>query len=190
MKLFIALQACLPVLELGLGVYDGWTSIIVYPSGFSPEYVYEDEYGVAHHVKSEMSGEAWPRGPVLLAWDDVNLAGQADGYNLVIHEFAHKLDMQNGDANGFPPLHRDMSPATWSEIFSRDFEDFERKCAAGMDIGFDCYAAESPAEFFAVMSEVFFERPKLLQRNYPSVYAQLKQYYRQDPVTRPGPGFR
>lgn len=186
MALIIGLQACLPVLELGLGAYDGWTAIIVYPSGFAPEYTYEDEYGVEHHVRDEMSGESWPRGPVLLSWDDVYPAGEGDGYNLVIHEFAHKLDMQNGDANGFPPLHRDMDAAAWSEIFSKSYDDFVCRCDAGIDLGLDCYAAESPAEFFAVMSEVFFEKPALLQRHYPGVYTQLKKYYRQDPVTRPG----
>ena len=186
MKLVIALQACLPVLELGLGVYDGWTAVIVYPSGFTPEYTYEDEYGVEHRVRDEMSGEAWPRGPVLLSWDDVCPEGETDGYNLVIHEFAHKLDMQNGDANGFPPLHRDMDAAVWSDIFSKSYDDFVRRCDTGDDLGIDCYAAESPAEFFAVMSEVFFAKPGLLQRHYPAVYAQLKKYYRQDPVTRPG----
>ena len=186
MLLIIALQACLPILELGLEVYDGWTSVIVYPSGFAPEHTYLDEYGVEHYVQEEMSGEAWQRGPVLLAWDDASRTGERDGYNLVIHEFAHKLDMQNGSANGFPPLHRNMNTDSWSRIFTRGYEDFVRKCDAAIDIGIDCYAAESPAEYFAVMSEVFFEKPRLLQRNYPSVYAQLKLYYRQDPITRPG----
>ncbi len=190
MLLLIALQACLPILELGIEAYDGFTSIIIYPSGFAPEHSYIDEYGVEHRVREEMSGEAWERGPVLLSWDDVNTAGDEDGYNLVIHEFAHKLDMLNGSANGFPPLHHGMNASTWSEIFSRGYEDFRRKCDTGVDIGIDCYASESPAEFFAVMSEVFFERPGLLQRHYPSVYAQLGLYYRQDPVRRPGPGYR
>ena len=184
MALVIALQACLPVLELGLGVYDGWSSVIVYRSGFAPVHSYRDEYGVEHSVQSELSGEAWQRGPVVLAWDDASRAGEVDGYNLVIHEFAHKLDMQNGTANGFPPLHRGMDASTWSLIFTQGFEDFVRKCDHGDDLGIDCYAAESPAEFFAVMSEVFFERPKLLRRHYPSVYAQLKRYYRQDPGMR------
>ncbi len=187
MAMVIALQACLPILELGLEVYDGWTSVIVYPSGFAPEHSFVDEYGVTHHVKSALSGEAWQRGPVLLAWDDAFCASGLDGSNLVIHEFAHKLDMQNGKANGFPPLHRDMNADSWSSIFSRGYDDFANKCDAGVDLGIDCYAAESPAEYFAVMSEVFFEKPKLLQRHYPAVYAQLRLYYRQDPVTRSTP---
>lgn len=184
MALIVALQACLPVLELGLEAYEGWTSVILYPSGFEASHVYVDEFGVEHQVLSELDGEAWERGPVLLAWDEAIQAGDIDGYNLVIHEFAHKLDMQNGEANGFPPLHADMDPTAWTRVFSAGFEDLARKCEDGVNIGIDCYAASSPAEFFAVLSEVFFERPDLLQQAYPAVYAQLRRYYRQDPLAR------
>lgn len=184
MQLVIALQACLPILELGLGCYDGWESVIVYPSGFAPEHVYTDEYGVEHRTRDELSGEAWEQGPVLLSWDDAEDAGDLDGYNLVIHEFAHKLDMQNGEANGFPPLHRDMDPAAWSRIFSDAYEDFCRRCERGEEFGIDEYASSDPAEFFAVFSEVFFECPGILSRNYPEVYEQLRRYYRQHPWLR------
>ena len=184
MKLIIALQACLPVLKLGLHRYEGWVSVIVYPSGFAPKRVIRDEYGVEHHVHSNLAGEAWHRGPVILAWDEAEHGGIVDGHNLVIHEFAHKLDMQNGEANGFPPLHTGMDSSAWTEAFSTGFEDLQRKCSAGQDNGIDCYAASSPAEYFAVSSEVFFERPDVLQRHYAAVYEQLRQYYRQDPLTR------
>jgi len=186
MRLVIALQACLPILELGLDCYDGWETVIVYPSGFAPEHVYTDEYGVEHRTRDELSGEAWARGPVLLSWDDTEDAGELDGYNLVIHEFAHKLDMQNGEANGFPPLHPDMDPAEWTRVFSAAYADFERRCAHGEDIGIDEYAASDPAEFFAVLSEIFFERPDLLQDYYPAVYGLLRRYYRQHPLQRLG----
>jgi len=185
-QLVIALQACLPILELGIDCYDGWETVVVYPSGFVPEHVFVDEYGVEHRTRDALSGEAWQRGPVLLSWEDTEHAGDLDGYNLVIHEFAHKLDMQNGKANGFPPLHRGMDPAEWTREFSRGFDDFERRCRHGEDIGIDEYAAASPAEFFAVLSEVFFERPDLLQEYYPAIYRLLKQYYRQDPLPRGG----
>lgn len=184
MTLIIALQACLPILKLGLGGYSGWVSVIVYPFGFAPKRIVTDEYGVEHHVQSNLSGEAWQRGPVVLSWADTEFAGMIDGSNLVIHEFAHKLDMQNGVANGFPPLHSDMSSAKWVESFSLAFDDFQQKCNKGMAIGIDCYAASSPAEFFAVLSEVFFERPEVIQKYYAAVYEQLIQYYRQDPSTR------
>ena len=186
MSLIIALQACLPILNLGLGVYGGWVSVIVYPSGFAPKRVIRDEYGVEHQVQSELAGEAWHRGPVILAWDETERAGIIDGHNLVIHEFAHKLDMQNGDANGFPPLHRGMDSIAWTGAFSAGFDDFQHKCRAGEDIGIDCYGASSPAEFFAVLSEVFFERPDVLRQHYAAVYEQLRLYYRQDPLVRLG----
>jgi len=102
----------------------------------------------------------------------------------VIHEFAHKLDMLNGDANGFPPLHRDMDSKAWAEAFSSGFEDIQHQCEIGKNIDIDCYAATSPAEYFAVLSEVFFERPDVLQRHSARVYDQLRQYYRQDPLVR------
>ena len=186
MALIIALQACLPVLKLGLGGYEGWLTVIVYPSGFAPKRVIRDEYGVEHHVQSNLAGEAWQRGPVVLAWDETERAGIIDGHNLVIHEFAHKLDMQNGQANGFPPLHPGMDSIAWNSAFSAGFEDLQHKCSAGEYIGIDCYGASSPAEYFAVLSEVFFERPDVLQQHYAAVYEQLRQYYRQDPLTRLG----
>ncbi|MGD9000854.1 MAG: zinc-dependent peptidase [Granulosicoccaceae bacterium] len=184
MALIIALQACLPILRLGLDSYDGWTAVIVYPSGFAPERVYRDEYGVEHRVQSNLSGEAWQRGPVILAWDASRQAGQIDGHNLVIHEFAHKLDMQNGVANGYPPLHADMDKAQWVEAFSSGFRDFQYKHEHGKRTGIDSYAASSPAEFFAVLSEVFFERPDIVYKLYPAIYEQLRLFYRQDTLTR------
>ena len=184
MTLIIALQACIPILKLGLDVYDGWVSVIVYPAGFAPVRVITDEAGVQHSVQSNLSGESWQRGPVVLAWDETEYAGIIDGHNLVIHEFAHKLDMQDGSANGFPPLHASMRADDWFKIFSAGFSDFQHKCSSRQLIDIDCYAATSPAEFFAVCSEVFFERPDVLSYHYGEVYDQLRQYYRQDPLAR------
>ena len=166
MQLVIALQACLPILKLGLDCYDNWVTVIVYPSSFAPKRIVRDEYGVEHTVQSNLAGEAWVRGPVVLAWDEAEHGGMIDGHNLVIHEFAHKLDMQNGEANGFPPLHSEMSGKAWTEAFSAGFEDFQRQCSSGNNIGIDCYGASSPAEFFAVLSEVFFEKPEVIRRHY------------------------
>ena len=184
MALIIALQACLPILKLGLDSYADWYAVIVYPAGFAPKRVIVDEYGLEHHVQSNLSGESWQRGPVVLAWDETERAGIIDGHNLVIHEFAHKLDMQNGQANGYPPLHAEMNAATWVEAFSIGYEDFQDNCRRGKHIGIDCYAASSPAEYFAVLSEVFFEQPSVLQKHYAAIYEQLRQYYRQDPLAR------
>ncbi len=184
MKLVIALQACIPILKLGIDAYDGWVSVIVYPAGFSPMREVTDEFGVRHSIRSNLAGEAWQRGPVILAWNKTAHAGVIDGHNLVIHEFAHKLDMQTGNANSFPPLPSTINSTVWFDVFSHAFEDLQRQCKKGKHSDIDCYAATSPAEFFAVLSEVFFERPDVIQKHYTNVYTQLKLYYQQDPLSR------
>lgn len=185
-RVAVAVQACILVLELGLEYYRGWVEVIVYPDEFVAEYDYVDEAGVAHHVEQAMTGESWERGPVIVSWADAEEAGRGSGYNVVIHEFAHKLDMLNGEPNGFPPLHADMDRAQWADAFSAAYEDFCRKVDAGQRPRIDEYAAESPAEFFAVMSEAFFEAPDIVRATYPQVYDQLAQFYRQDPGARAG----
>jgi Mlc titration factor MtfA (ptsG expression regulator) len=178
--LVIALQACLPVLELGLEWYNGWVSIVVHPEAFRPGRPHMDEYGVVHRDDDVLSGEAWERGVLVLSWADTEHAGEIDGHNLVIHEFAHKLDMQNGAANGFPPLHPGMDARRWSRAFSHAYENFRHHHHHGIDP----YAASDPAEFFAVLSEVFFERPQVIHHHYPEVYELLRQFYRQDTLAR------
>ena len=184
MVMHIALQACLPILNLGFSSYDGWVSIIIYPEEFMPRRQYMDDAGVVHEDYATLSGEAWQRGPIIVCWQDAQTAGELDGHNLLIHEFAHKLDMQNGVANGHPPLHKDMSRKAWTKVFSEAFANFQHHCHGRDYYGIDCYAATSPAEFFAVFSEVFFERPDVLKQHYPEVYQQLGLYYRQDPLIR------
>ena len=183
-RVAIALQACILILDLGLEYYRGWVEVIVYPDEFVAEYDYVDEAGVSHHVEQAMSGESWERGPVILSWADAQEGGQGYGYNVVIHEFAHKLDMLNGEPNGFPPLHAGMQRASWANAFAAAYEDFCRKVDAGYETEIDEYAAESPAEFFAVMSEAFFESPAAVRAPYPEVYEQLALFYRQDPEAR------
>lgn len=184
MILHIALQASLPILNLGLNGYSGWSTVIVYPAAFIPKRSVTDESGVVHEERAVLTGEAWQRGPVVLAWHSVESAGEIDGSNVVIHEFAHKLDMQNGVANGFPPLHSGMEAEDWVETFTAAFQDFQQQCDRLGYHKIDCYAATSPPEFFAVFSELFFEQPELLQEHYSDVYAQLSGYYRQDPAAR------
>ncbi len=188
MQLKIAAQACLPILNLGLDYYAGWVSVIVYPGEFVPEHEFMDEDGVVHQVREPMIGESWERGPVVLSGADVELTGEMDGVNVVIHEFAHKLDMLNGAPDGFPPLHREMDRVAWTQAFSGAFDDFRAKIESGAETMIDPYAAESPAEFFAVMSEAFFEIPHTLRREYPEVYRQLAAFYRQDPAGRTNRG--
>ena len=184
MRLLIAAQACLLVLNLDLDWYDDWVEVIVYPDEFIVEHEYTDEDGVVHRVREPRSGEAWDRGPLVLSWVDAEAADGGDGYNVVIHEFAHKLDLRNGDADGYPPLHAGMSRQDWNGAFSAAYADFERRIANWEDTLIDEYAAEDPGEFFAVLSEVFFERPDALHQDYPGVYRQLALFYRQDPLTR------
>ncbi len=184
MALIIALQACLPILKLGFEWYDGWVSVIVYPAEFVPNRVVVDELGLEHRSDSMLSGESWHRGPVIISWEDSQHAGFADGYNVIIHEFAHKLDLLNGIANGFPPLHKDMRAAQWSAIMAAAFADLQHKINHNIDSPIDDYAATSPAEFFAVLSEEFFERPAVLHATYPQVYEQFRRFYRQDPLVR------
>ncbi len=183
MALVIALQACLPILNLGIEWYNGWVEIIVYPGDFAPKRTVTDEYGVVHHVNDALSGEAWQRGPLILSWDATAHAGALDGENLVIHEFAHKLDMLTGAANGLPPIHADMDVDEWINTFTAAFGDFQAKTEAGIDSGINRYAASSPAEFIAVLSEEFFERPQVIQARYPRVYDLLRKFYRQDPMS-------
>lgn len=184
MLLIIALQACLPILNLDFDWYDGWVSVIVYPAAFVPDRTVRDEYGIEHQGQSVLSGEAWHKGPVILSWEDTAHSGIVDGRNLVIHELAHKLDMLNGSANGFPPLHPGMDPQVWTNTMSQSFEDFQSRLQFGNPAPIDSYAATSPAEFFAVLSEVFFERPELLNRYYPAIYQQFRDFYRQDTLQR------
>jgi MtfA peptidase len=123
----------------------------------------------------------------VLSIADVAASGHADGFNVVLHEFAHKLDMLNGDANGYPPLHRGMDAAGWARDFTKAYEDLCARVDAGEDTVIDPYATTDPAEFFAVLTEVFFETPHLLHAEYPAVYRQLQQFYRQHPLARLGP---
>ena len=185
MKLLIAVQACFLILNLGIDYYRGWVEIIVYPDEFVPALQYMDAAGVVHTDHEGRAGEAWLHGPLILSWADVGTS-EGDGVNVVIHEFAHKLDMLNGDANGYPPLHRAMSRESWTHAFTSAYADFCRRVDADEDLAIDPYAAESPAEFFAVMSEAFFEIPRAVKSLYPAVYDQLRQFYRQDPAARAG----
>lgn len=177
-KQSIALQACLPILNLDLDWYRGWISVIVYPDAFRHETTEIDEFGVSHTQNHDLSGEAWLRGPVILSWSDTAHAGIRDGNNVVIHEFVHKLDMLNGRANGFPPMPKNMDQAVWSELMSSAFADFQINPKDGLDR----YGATNPAEFFAVLSEVFFETPELLFDAYPQIYELMTRFYLQHPL--------
>ena len=179
MRVSIAAQACLPILGLGLDWYAGWSGIVVYPGDFRVRRAELDEHGVMHEWDDELAGEAMPGGPVVLSWD---AAAHDAAINVVIHEFAHKLDMLNGAADGVPPLHIGMDRGAWLAAFTQAYEGFSDALERGRDTWLDPYAAEHPSEFFAVISEAFFTRPAETRRRYPDVYDQLKLFYRQDPA--------
>jgi Mlc titration factor MtfA (ptsG expression regulator) len=184
MRSVISLQASLPILKLGLEWYDNWKTVIVVPDVFVEEHTEVDRAGVAHEWEEDQSGESWDSGPVLLSWKDVEASGWGDGYNVVIHEAAHRLDLLDGEVNGRPALHAGMSAAEWKDVFSDAFTRMGRKTRRRGRSRIDPYAMESDSEFFAVASEYFFEQPRVLRAEYEDVYRLLSLFYRQDPAGR------
>ena len=181
----IAAQACLPVLELGLARYDGFVGIVVHPGQARTRRQHEDETGVWHEYEEVLSGEALEGGPVMLSWRDVRGAGAsaARGYNVVIHEFAHVLDMADGQIDGVPLLPPGLPRAHWAETIEREYERFTQAVEAGVETALDPYGAQAPEELFAVASEAFFVSPGLLLGEHPHLYALLREFYRQDPAS-------
>lgn len=184
--LTIAVQACLPILNLGLDWYDDWVGIVVYPDEFVIPREIADEDGVVHEYDEVASGEAWGGGPVLVSWRDVQMAG--DGYNVVIHEFVHKLDMRNGEADGIPPLSPALA-ASWEGVLLASYDDFcaevDAAEARGDETAIDPYASENPAEFFAVLAECFFEEPEVVAERFPALYRNFAAFFRfHPPATR------
>jgi Mlc titration factor MtfA (ptsG expression regulator) len=209
MQVDIAVQACLPILNLGLDWYRGWTSIVVYPGEFLVPRELTDDDGVVHQFVEPIAGEAWDGGPLLLSWDD---AQRHDGdlglaYNVVIHEFTHKIDMLDGDADGVPPFargsHPELDRQEWIAVLADAFERFnaeleliEHELPPGLDpddaeadryyrhLPLDPYAGQDEGEFFAVSSETFFVDPARLHAAFPDWYRQLALFFKQDPLAR------
>ena len=183
-KVVIAAQAALLILEIEHDYYARVRSILVYPSAWDSSFP-RREGGVVGEGSAH-AGEAWYRGPVVLAWDAVRsgAADPKDGRNLVFHEFAHKLDMLDGFVDGTPPLHRRDAYAAWRRIMSEEFERLRDKSGKGRRSLLDKYGATNEGEFFAVATETFFEKSLPLRRKHPELYDVLRDYYRQDPVAR------
>ncbi|MCE4060043.1 zinc-dependent peptidase [Pandoraea sputorum] len=192
----VAAQACLPILHLPPALYRGWTGIVLYPGEFLIRKTVQDEAGVVHDVEQEASGEAWEGGPVVLSWQDVQ-ASDVLAYNVVIHEFVHKIDMEGGEADGVPPmlrrLHGDLTPETWCDVFDPAYEEFCHHVANVPDEQWDAfastslldpYATEHESEFFAVCAEAFFVAPEAFQREYPALYTLFSRYFLQDPAAQ------
>lgn len=185
-KVVIAAQAALLILHLHHDFYHRVRSILVYPSTFRHNMMHRQGDGTVAAVNQSHLGEAWPGGPVILAWDSAYQGGRQgdDGQNTVIHEFAHKLDMLDGTTDGIPPLAAELNPTAWREDFHTALVNHQAALKAKRPHLIDAYGATSPAEFFAVASENFFERPKALRKQEPSLYQRMADFYRQNPAQR------
>lgn len=188
MRLTIAGQACLHLLNRETDYYPTLKTILLYPSS----YQHPERGGESDSLSgATVLGESWQYGPVVLSRDSTRRGAinHQDGKNVVLHEFAHQLDQIDGSADGAPSLGRGLSLnerfgpyKIWSSVFQKEFQDFQRKAEAGRKTVIDHYGATNPAEFFATATEAFFEKPRQLQKKRPDVYDQLKGFYRLDPV--------
>jgi MtfA peptidase len=187
MAVAIAAQACLPILNLGLAAYRRFVGIVVHPDEVTARRQYEDEHGLVHEWTEVLAGEAMESGPVMLSWHDVTLgsADQVDtSYNVVIHEFAHVLDMLDGVADGVPPLASVAARAHWHDVLMQHLDELQLALAHGEETWLDPYAATGPEELFAVASEAFFVVAPEMKKAHPQLYGLLMGFYRQDPANQ------
>lgn len=186
-KVTIAAQAALLLVGFEGEYFEMVQSILVYPDAYVAPDQTITKGGVALEGDSHREGEAWYRGPVVLSWVDVLAGGRhkGDGDNLVLHEFAHQLDMQNGcTTDGTPPLATRQQYDRWQEVMTAEFRRLERDCSRGRRTLLDCYGTENIAEFFAVSTECFFEQPTEMLQQHPQLYEVLRDFYNQDPAER------
>jgi hypothetical protein len=183
MRVTIAAQACMLLLNRPSRVYPGLHAVLVYPGAFLVPRREQDEAGVVTETRQDLLGESWGDGRVVLSWEHVRRAGVApEGtHNVVLHEFAHQLDSESGSNNGAPFLGSAERYRSWSETLSRDFALLRRDAYWGQRDVLDPYGATNPAEFFAVATESFFEQPHELAVRHPELYAEFESYYRVDP---------
>ena len=181
-RVTIAAEACLLLLNKRRPIYPKLTAILVYPTAFRVERDRHQADGTIASGSQGMLGESWDNGRVILSWDDVEKGARdfADGHNVVLHEFAHQLDAESGSTNGAPPLRRNSYTA-WARIFSDNFKDLDARSITGLKTVMDEYGATNPAEFFAVATETFFEKPHQLYKRRPELYEELRTYYQLDP---------
>lgn len=187
-RVTVAGQACLLILNRETDYYPELVTILVYPSIFYAD-VADSDGEVVSEYKEDRSGESWDLGVVILSWEDVvdYASTGRGGYNVVLHEFAHQLDMENGAIDGMPGLPDREARETWARVFGDAFERLDRAASANRRTLIDSYGAEDPAEFFAVVTESFFERPLALRREQPDLYELLRRYYHVDPAAWPSP---
>ena len=179
MRVLIAVQAVLPVLNIGYERLYGWREVLVYPGAFRTRRQQIDEAGLVSEDSRVLSGEAAHRGGLVLSWQSIadEITGQAVDRNVIVHEIAHKIDMENGAANGMPPLPASMQPVEWSRAFRTAFDQLRQALESGEPPLLDSYAATSPAEFFAVACEEYFIDSMTLEAAFPEVHAQLVRFF-------------
>jgi Mlc titration factor MtfA (ptsG expression regulator) len=183
-RVTIAAHACLLILNRPSGYYPNLRQILVYPDSFVVQRDQLDHIGLAHRTREVLAGESWSEGQVILSWQDT-LAGAAvvdDGQNVAIHEFAHQLDQESGNANGAPKLGR-QSQQSWSRVLGNEFMTLQARVMRGAPSLFCDYGATDPGEFFAVISEVFFEQPEAMAQEHAALYRELSQFYQLDPLS-------
>jgi Mlc titration factor MtfA (ptsG expression regulator) len=188
MRVTIAAAACLLVLELEGPCYPRLRTVLVYPESFVPKYAGSPTSGQIAPIPAPLMGESWRDGVVVLSWGDV-VRGARDPEaheNVVLHEFAHQLDQEDGAGDGTPVL-SGGAMRTWGRVLSGEYERLRRDAAADRPSVLDAYGAKNKAEFFAVATEAFFEQPHALERDHAELYAQLRQFYGQDPARRAPP---
>ncbi|WP_395406989.1 zinc-dependent peptidase [Pseudoduganella sp. UC29_106] len=184
MRVTIAAQACLLLLNRPSKVYPALHTILLYPGAFVAGRQEVGPGGVITDTRQQMLGESWQDGRVVLSWEDVKRGAEdwSDGHNVVLHEFAHQLDSESGSNNGAPYLGSQESYRSWSQVLQRDFDALRRDAYFGRhDSVMDHYGATSPAEFFAVATETFFEKPWQLAERHAALFGELQKYYRVDP---------
>jgi MtfA peptidase len=184
-RVTIATQACLLILHRETDYYPRLITILVYPHAYLAKGTESIGGGVVLESETARLGEAWKDGVVVLSWDDVRQGASDihDGHNVVLHEFAHQLDQQDGSADGAPILEHRSQYVTWARVLSEDYKQLRRDTERGRTDVLDEYGATNPAEFFAVATECFFEKPVQLRKKHPQLFEQLKAYYRQDPAS-------
>ena len=185
-RVTIAAQACILLLNREHNYYAGLRSVLVYPSSYLAPSKSVDPAGVVHEGDESRLGEAWLRGAVILSWDDVRRDAGAfhDGHNVTLHEFAHQLDQEDGTFDGAPLLEKRSHYRSWARILMKEYRALAEAAERGQATLIDQYGATDPAEFFAVITEAFFERPKALKQKHPELYDELKKFFRQDPLAR------
>lgn len=187
MRVVIAAQACLLLLNRKTDYFGQVRQILVYPGAFVVDRATTDGAGVLQENRQALAGESWSQGQIILSWEDAleGAANPTDGRNVVIHEFAHQLDQENGAPRGAPPpLLGDTQhdPARWAAVFQEAYRHLQGQAFMGEHGLLSHYGAQDPAEFFAVVSEVFFEQAGALKEQYPALYRELCGYYKVDPA--------